>query len=176
MIFTATPLAGVYLIDVEPISDHRGFFARTWCNREFVERGLDANWMQCSVSYNRLRGTLRGMHYQREPAAEAKLVTCTHGAIYDVVVDVRAQSSTFRNWFAIELRGGGHRSIYVPRGCAHGFLTLTDDTELHYSISEFHAADAECGFRWDDPTFGIEWPSRPTVIASRDAEYPDFTI
>jgi len=174
MKFTPAPLSGAYLVEIEAASDERGFFARTWCTREFAERGLESQWVQCSISFNKKQGTLRGMHYQRSPAAEAKLVRCTQGAVYDVLADIRPESPTFRRWTAYELSAGDRRSVYIPTGFAHGFLTLTDDVELHYSISEFYKPEAASGFRWNDSAFGIEWPASPTVISTRDATYPDF--
>lgn len=174
MKFTAAPLAGAYLIEIEPASDDRGFFARTWCTREFTALELEAQWVQCSISFNRKQGTLRGMHYQCSPAAEAKLVRCTQGAVYDVLADIRPESPTYRHWVAYELSAGDRRSVYIPPGFAHGFLTLTDDVELHYSISEFYRPEMASGFRWNDSSFGIQWPDRPTVISQRDESYPDF--
>lgn len=174
MKFTAAPLAGAYLIEVEPAVDERGFFARTWCTNEFAAHGLESQWVQCSISYNQKQGTLRGMHFQRSPAEEAKLVRCTQGAVYDVIVDVRPDSPTCRRWAAYELTAANRSSVYIPPGFAHGFYTLTDDVELHYSISAFYQAEAAAGFRWNDSAFGIEWPARPSVISRRDDSYPDF--
>lgn len=175
MIFTALTLPGAHLIDLEPHEDERGFFARTWDRREFEAHGLNPRIEQCSVSFNRRRGTLRGMHYQAAPAKEAKLVRCTAGAIYDVIIDLRPGSATFTRWEAVELTGSNRRMLYVPEGFAHGFLTLADDTEIFYQISVAHRADLGRGVRWNDPAFGIVWPEPVTVISARDASFPDFT-
>jgi dTDP-4-dehydrorhamnose 3,5-epimerase len=179
MIFKETRLPGVFEIDFTPQEDERGFFARSYCWREFEEHGLDPRVVQCNVSYNRARGTLRGMHYQEAPNAEAKLIRCVRGALYDVAVDVRPRSATFRQWVGVELRaevGKAATMLYVPQGMAHGFLTLDDDTEVFYQMSEFYAPSAACGFRWDDPAFSIEWPEPVRVISERDRTYPDFAI
>lgn len=174
MIFTETGLAGAFLLDVEAHADERGFFARSWCQDEFAAHGLNPRLVQCSISRSRLNGTLRGLHYQAAPHAEAKLVRCTTGAIYDVVVDLRAGSPTRRGYFGAVLTAENHRSLYIPEGCAHGFLTLTADSEVLYQMSEFHHADAAGGVRWNDPAFGIAWPDSPVVISDRDSSYPDF--
>jgi dTDP-4-dehydrorhamnose 3,5-epimerase len=168
-------IEGAFVIDPEPVTDERGFFARTWCRREWQQRGLNGELAQCSISFNAKRGTLRGMHYQASPHAEAKLVRCTRGRIYDVIVDLRPGSPTFRQWAAAELGADDRRMLYVPEGCAHGFQTLTDATEVFYQISAFHAPDSQRGVRWDDPAFGIEWPDAPSrAISSRDRAFPDF--
>jgi dTDP-4-dehydrorhamnose 3,5-epimerase len=169
--FTETKLHGVYLIDPQRFDDERGFFARTWCEREFAARGLNPRLAQCSVSYNRRKGTLRGLHYQAAPHQEAKLVRCTRGAIYDVVLDLRPASATFRQWAAMELTAGNYRMLYVPEGCAHGFQTLEDDSEVLYQISEFYAPEFMRGVRWDDPLFAISWPLHVTSISPRDAAF-----
>ena len=177
LIFTETRLKGVFAIDLAPQPDDRGFFARSYCRREFEQHGLNPRVVQCNVSYNRHRGTLRGMHYQTPPDAEAKLIRCSRGALYDVVVDLREDAPTFRQWVGIELRaepGRPSRMVYVPEGFAHGFLTLEDDTEVFYQMSAFYAPDAARGFRWNDPAFGIEWPEPVRVISDRDRLYPDF--
>lgn len=174
MIFRETKLAGVFEISIEEHHDERGFFARTWCQREFEERGLDRRLVQCSVSVNARRGTLRGMHYQVMPYSETKLVRCTRGAIYDVVIDLRPESPTFRQWTGVELTPKNHLALYVPEGFAHGFISLEDDTEVFYQISEFFKPEAARGVRWDDPVFKIIWPARPQVISERDRTYPDF--
>ena len=174
MRFTATSLPGVYLVELEPRADDRGFFARTWCRREFAAQGLSDELVQCSLSFNRRRGTLRGLHYQVEPHAEDKLVRCTHGAIHDVVVDLRPGSPTFCRYVAVQLAATTHRALYVPRGCAHGFQTLADDTQVFYQMSEFHAPGAGRGVRWNDPRFGIVWPVADPILNARDASYPDF--
>jgi dTDP-4-dehydrorhamnose 3,5-epimerase len=176
MIFTETPLAGAYVIDVEQHADERGFFGRTYCAREFERHGLSSRLVQCSISYNRRQGTLRGMHYQAAQNAEAKLVRCTAGAIYDVVVDLRPGSKTLCEWFGVELTAENRRALFIPEGLAHGFLTLADTSEVFYQMSEFYAPDAARGVRWDDPAFGIEWPAPVAVISVRDSSYRDFRI
>jgi dTDP-4-dehydrorhamnose 3,5-epimerase len=174
MIFSPTALPGAYVVELEPHRDARGFFARTWCRREFAEHGLDAHLAQCSMSYNARRGTLRGMHWQTPPNEEAKLVRCTAGAIHDVILDLRPESPTYLKHVAVELSREDHRALYVPRGCAHGFQTLTDDSEVFYQISEFFAPEHARGIRWNDPAFGIEWPIPDPIILDRDNSYPDF--
>jgi dTDP-4-dehydrorhamnose 3,5-epimerase len=175
MIFTETPLKGAYVIDPERLEDERGFFARTWCQREFEMHGLDTAVAQCSISFNKKMGTLRGMHYQIAPHAEQKLVRCTAGIIYDVIVDLRPDSRTFRQWFATELSVDNRRMLYIPEGFAHGFLTLTDNTEVYYQISEYHVPDSSRGVRWNDPAFAISWPEQPRIVSQRDSAYADFT-
>jgi dTDP-4-dehydrorhamnose 3,5-epimerase len=174
MIFSPTSLAGAYVVELEPHRDVRGFFARTWCRREFQEHGLDAELAQCSISYNPRRGTLRGMHWQTPPSEEAKLVRCTTGAIYDVIIDLRPESPTYLKHVGVELSQGDRRALYVPRGFAHGLQTLKDDSEVLYQISEFFAPEHTRGIRWNDPTFGIEWPISDPIILERDNSYPDF--
>jgi dTDP-4-dehydrorhamnose 3,5-epimerase len=175
MIFRATEIEGVWIVEPERHEDERGFFARTWDTNEFAARGLNGRLVQCSVSYNRRRGTLRGLHYQAAPHEEAKLVRCTAGVIFDVAVDLRSGSATFCRWVGVELSAGNRLALYVPEGCAHGFLTLTDDTEVTYQMSEFHASEASRGVRYDDPAFAIEWPGEVVVVNERDRTYPDFT-
>lgn len=172
MIFTETKLEGVFITDIEPISDERGFFGRTFCTREFEEKGLVTEFVQCSVSYNKTKGTLRGMHFQAAPHEETKIVSCTKGAIYDVVLDLRPASNTFKQWVAVELSAATHRSLYIPKGVAHGFLTLQDNTEVYYQISEFYYPALSKGVRWDDPAFGMEWPSEADNISPRDLTFP----
>lgn len=174
MIFHETPLQGAYILELEKREDERGYFARSWCEREFRDHGLDARIAQCNISLNRKKGTLRGMHYQIRPFEESKLVRCTRGALYDVIVDLRPGSSTFANHLGVELTPDGGRMLFVPKGFAHGFLTLEDETEVFYMISEFYAPDQARGFRWDDPAFGIRWPGKVAVISARDRNYPDF--
>jgi dTDP-4-dehydrorhamnose 3,5-epimerase len=154
--------------------DERGFFARSWCREEFEAHGLDATVVQTSISYNRLRGTLRGMHYQVDPAPEGKLVRCVRGSIYDVIVDLRRGSSTYLQWAGVELSGANHRMLYIPPYLAHGFITLEDDTEVHYQMTAFHAPDCARGARYDDPAFAIEWPIPVQVIAPKDANWADY--
>ena len=172
MIFTAAPLSGAYLIDLERLTDERGFFARSYCSEEFAARGLAPELRQCSVSYNARKGTLRGLHYQGAPHEEHKLVRCTAGAIFDVIVDIRRASPTYRRWFGAELSFDNRRALFIPPGFAHGFLSLTDETEVYYMISVGHAPQFSRGFRWNDPAFGIEWPVPPAVISARDDGYP----
>jgi len=174
MIFEDTKLAGVVQISVERKSDERGFFARTWCVREFEERGLNPRLVQCSVSFNNQKGTLRGMHFQAVPHAEAKVVRCTRGAIYDVVLDLRPGSQHYKEWTALVLTAEERNMVYVPEGCAHGFLTLADNTEVFYQMSEFYTPGFARGVRWDDPAFKIMWPEAVEVISERDRTYPAF--
>lgn len=172
MIFHETGLAGCHLIEPEPVPDERGFFARTFCLEEFASRGLDFSVVQGSVSYNRHRGTLRGLHYQAAPAAEAKLVRCTRGQIWDVVADLRPDSATFAKWFAAVLAAENHLAVFLPKGVAHGFITLEDHAEVAYEISTTFRPECSRGIRWDDPILQIRWPEAPTVISERDAALP----
>lgn len=172
MILTETHLLGAFLIEPEPIRDYRGFFARVFCRSELAARGLCPDVDQCSVSFNAQRGTLRGMHFQVGAHAEDKIVRVTAGAIFDVIVDVRPQSATFRQWFGAELTAENRTALYVPKGFAHGFLTLVDATEVYYMISAPFAPGSGRGFRWDDPEVAISWPLAPAVISERDASYP----
>ncbi len=174
MIFTETPLLGAFVVEPEPIEDARGLFARTWCRREFEARGLETRIAQCSTSFNKRKGTLRGMHYQVSPAAETKIIRCTRGSLYDVILDMRPDSPTFTRHFAVVLTAENRKMLYVPTGFAHGFQTLEDDTELLYQISEFYAPDHARGVRWDDPVFGIRWPEDERTIVGRDRSYPNF--
>jgi dTDP-4-dehydrorhamnose 3,5-epimerase len=176
MIFTETELGGAYVIDLEPREDERGFFARAWCADEFAERGLTTRVAQSNVSFNRRQGTVRGMHYQAAPHAEAKLVRCTRGAIFDVIVDLRADSPTYKRWAGVELSADNHRALYVPEGFAHGYQTLVPETETFYQVSEFYAPAAERGVRWNDPAFAIDWPDPGSAFLSeKDAAWPNFT-
>jgi dTDP-4-dehydrorhamnose 3,5-epimerase len=168
----ATPLAGAFIIEMEPIADERGFFARTFCRATFAEHGLNPAIDQCSVSFNRARGTLRGMHFQIALAAEDKLVRCTAGAIFDAIVDIRPGSATGGQWFGVELSAANRRQLYIPKGFAHGFLTLVDETEVFYQISTPFVPTAARGVRWNDPAIGIAWPFAPIVVSARDAAYP----
>ncbi len=174
MIFERTALAGVFVVHMEPKVDERGFFARSWCREEVAGQGLETKLVQCSVSFNHRKGTLRGMHYQADPHWEVKLVRCTQGAIYDVVLDLRPESPTFRQSIGAKLSAANRKTMYVPQGCAHGFLTLEDETEVSYQISEFYHPDLSRGVRWDDPAFQIAWPGNVEVISDRDRSYPDF--
>ncbi len=172
MKFQETPLAGAYTIEMDRLEDERGFFARSFCAEEFAAHGLRPAMPQSSVSFNARSGTLRGLHYQAEPHAEDKLVRCTAGAIYDVIVDLRPHSPTTRHWFAVELSAANHRSLFVPKGLAHGFMTLREETEVLYMISVPYVAGLERGVRWNDPAIGISWPAAPSVVSARDAAYP----
>ena len=174
MKFTPTDLAGAWLVDVEPAADQRGFFARTWCRREFSDHGIDCDFVQASVSYNRSAGTLRGMHFQRAPHDETKLVRCVRGALYDVIVDIRPGSATYGRWIGVELSAENRRGLLVPQGFAHGFVTLEDDTEVFYQISAYYTPGHAGGLRYDDPALAIEWPIEPKVIADKDRRWPDF--
>lgn len=174
MIFTPTALAGAYLIDPQRSADERGFFARVYCAAQFALHGLATTLSQCSISYNARRGTLRGLHFQAFPHDEEKIIRCTAGAIYDVIVDLRADSATYRHWIGVELSATNHRSLYVPKGFAHGFVTLADGTEVSYMMSTPYVAGAGRGVRWDDPALSIAWPLAPVVIAARDAGYPSL--
>lgn len=175
MRFEQTLIAGVWIISPEPDEDARGLFARTFCALEFAAHGLSTQWVQCSVSYNRRAGTLRGMHYQVPPDGEAKLVRCVRGAVFDVALDLRTDSATFKRWVACELTSGSRCALYVPQGCAHGFQTLTDDAEVFYQISAFYRPESARGVRWNDPSFGIAWPPADRrVVSLRDASYADF--
>jgi dTDP-4-dehydrorhamnose 3,5-epimerase len=174
MIFNETKLKGAFVIDLDKRGDDRGFFARVFCREEFEEHGLNPFVAQANTSYSRNRGTLRGMHYQRPPHAEAKLVRCTRGVLYDVIVDLRADSPTFSEWIGVELSASNYRMLYVPEGFGHGFQTLVDDTEVTYLVSNFYAPHSEAGVRFDDPAFGIDWPVEVTVMSEKDKSWPDF--
>jgi len=176
MKFLPTGLNGAMVIEPEPLRDERGHFARTFCREEFRAHGIELTVVQCSVSFNVRRGTLRGLHYQAPPKAEAKLVRCTAGEAFDVIVDLRRGSPTFGRWFATELTAAGGRMIYVPEGFAHGFQTLRDDTELFYMMSESYSPPHARGVRWDDPQLGIRWPMAPTVMSARDRELPALDL
>jgi len=174
MIFIETKLAGAYIIKPELYQDERGFFARTWCQREFTQHSLNPHLVQCNISFNEKKGTLRGMHFQIPPYAEAKLVRCTMGAIYDVLIDLRPDSPTFREWVAVELTSQNRTMLYIPAGFAHGFQTLADQSEVFYQMSEFYHPESACGVRWNDIAFRIEWPISNMVISPKDIAYPDF--
>lgn len=174
MRFTNTPLPGACVVDIEPRPDERGVFARTFCEREFAANGLTKRFKQCNLSVNSRRGVLRGMHFQAAPHGEAKLVRCVRGAVYDVIVDLRSASPTFLQWFAVELTARNARALYVPDGLAHGFVTLEDDTELLYLMSEEYHANSARVVRWNDPAFSIDWPIKNPTLSARDATAPDF--
>lgn len=175
MIFSETRLKGAFVIDPERLEDERGFFARSWCEREFKDHGIETKFVQCNISFNKKIGTLRGMHYQAAPYEEAKLIRCTMGAIYDVIVDLRPNSLTYREWVYTELTSDNRRMIYVPKGFAHGFLTLTDNSEIFYMMSESYVHGFGRGIKWNDPVLGITWPAEVRVISSQDQSYPDFS-
>jgi dTDP-4-dehydrorhamnose 3,5-epimerase len=174
MTFLETKIPGAYEIRPEVFKDERGFFARSWCSKEFASQGLSPILAQCNISASTRKGTLRGMHYQIAPFSETKLVRCTRGSIFDVIIDLRAPSPAFKKWVGVELSASKHNMLYIPEGCAHGFLTLEDDVEIFYQMSEFYTPEAGRGVRWNDPAFGIEWPGEVNVIAERDRTYPDF--
>lgn len=175
MIFSETKLPGAFIIEVQRLNDDRGFFGRSFCSEVFAARGLNPTVAQCNVSFNREAGTLRGMHYQEVPHAEDKLIRCTRGRLYDVIVDLRRESPTFAEWIALELSEDSGRMLYVPKGCAHGFQTLEDNTEVFYQMTEFYHAESARGVRWNDPAFGIQWPEGFQVILSeRDRNWPDY--
>jgi dTDP-4-dehydrorhamnose 3,5-epimerase len=173
--FTPAPLEGAWIVDQERHQDMRGYFARTWCRREFTAHGLNPELVQCSVSFNVCRGTLRGMHWQASPHQEVKLVRCTRGSIWDVIVDLRPGSRSYLRHFGLELRADTGTGLYVPEGFAHGFVTLEDATEVFYQMSAFHEPAASRGARWNDPAFGIAWPVKEPILHPRDAGYADFT-
>ena len=174
MIFTALELAGVYLIDVEPHIDDRGSYARSWSAREFQMHGLNHQVVECGISQNPRRGTMRGLHLQAAPHGQAKLVRCSRGAIYDVVIDVRAESPTYCRWIAVDLSAERGSLLYIPEGCAHGFQTLADGTEVLYQMSAYHHPEAELGIRWNDPCFAIPWPVADVLISPKDRSHRDF--
>ena len=176
MKFIETPFKGAFVLELERSEDERGFFARIWCKNEFESHGLNSHLSQCSISFNKKKGTLRGMHYQVKPYEEAKLVMCTAGAIYDVIIDLRESSSTFKKWFSVELTSQNHRMLYVPEGLAHGFFTLEDNSEVFYLISEFYHPECANGVRWDDPAFNITWPAGKKIISPKDLKYPVFHL
>ncbi len=177
MILIATKLPGAFVIEPERFEDARGFLARAWSEREFAAQGLKLPAVECNISYNRRQGTLRGMHFQHAPHAQSKLVRCTRGALYDVIIDLRPDSPTYRQWLGVELTAENRRMLYVPEDFAHGFQTLVDETELYYQIGAVYVPAAADGVRWDDPAFRIEWPDndgRERIIIARDNQYPDF--
>lgn len=174
VIVSETGLGGAYVIDPELIEDERGFFARIWCQRELDAVGIKSRIVQCNISYNKKKGTLRGMHYQIDPAAEAKLVRCTMGAIHDVIIDLRENSPTYTKHYAVVLSAENRRTLYIPEGFAHGFQTLADDTEVFYQMSAYYSPQHARGVRWNDPLFGIVWPEDERIISERDRQYPEF--
>ena len=176
MIFNETELKGAYIIEIEKLTDQRGFFARSWCQNEFKDHGLTTRLVQANVSYNKKTGTLRGMHYQLSPYEETKLVRCTRGSIYDVIIDLRQDSLTYTQWIGVELTAENYNMLYVPKNFAHGFITLEDNTEITYQVSQFYTPGSERGIRWDDPAFGIDWPMKVKVISDKDKNWPDYKL
>lgn len=176
MIFTETKLAGALLVDLERFEDERGFFALSWSAAEFAARGLESELAECNVSFNRKKGTLRGMHYQAAPHGQVKLVRCTRGAIFDVIIDLRPESPTFKQWLSAELTAENQQALYVPKDFAHGFQTLTDNSEVFYQMSDPFAPESGVGVRWDDPVFGVVWPPGERTINDRDRIYPNFVV
>lgn len=174
MIFSETELKGAYIIKLEPLGDERGFFARSFCQKEFEEHGLNFGIVQCNLSYNKKKGTLRGMHYQIAPYEETKLVSCVRGAIYDVIIDLRESSPTYRQWFAVELTAENYKMLYISAGFAHGIQTLEDNTVVFYQMSEFYHPESARGVRWDDPAFGVKWPIKNHIISAKDRGFPDY--
>jgi len=174
MIFTPTELNGAYLVGLKRIEDVRGFFARAWCRKEFTDHGLNPDLEQINVAFSHRRGTLRGMHFQESPHAEAKLVRCTRGALYDVIIDLRPASPTFRRWLGVELTADNRQMLYVPEGSAHGYQTLADETEMYYQTTEFYVPQAARGVRYNDPAFAVKWPLPVAVISEADQKWPDF--
>ena len=174
MIYRETKLHGVFEVSLQPNTDERGFFARSWCRDEFEQHGLNPALVQCNISFNKKEGTLRGMHYQLAPKAEDKIVRCLRGALFDAIIDLRPDSPTFLKHFTIELTAENRTMLYVPKGFAHGFITLEPDTEAFYLVTEYYAPDRERGLRYNDPKFGIQWPLEPVVISDKDKNQPDF--
>jgi dTDP-4-dehydrorhamnose 3,5-epimerase len=174
MKFIRVPLEGAFVVEIEPVVDQRGFFARTWCAEEFRSHGLDPRLAQCGFSFNKRKGTLRGMHYQAEPHAEVKLIRCFAGAIYDVILDLRPASPSYCKWFGVELTASNGKMLYVPEGFAHGFETLADDTQVFYQMSVPYRPELARGVRWNDPLFDIQWPHRDAILSERDRSFPDY--
>lgn len=174
MKFTETPVHGAMIIELEKHEDHRGFFSRGFCKNEFEEHGLDHQIVQCNFSKSRKKGTLRGMHYQEAPYSEVKMVRCINGSIYDVIVDIRKDSPTYMKWFGVELADDNYKMLYIPKGLAHGFQTLQDDSVIFYMVTEYYNKEAEGGVRWNDPAFNIDWPLQVTEISEKDKLYPDY--
>ena len=175
MTFHETGLKGAYLVELERRVDDRGFFARSWCRREFAERGLDSDLVQCNISFNKVRGTLRGLHFQQPPHEEAKLVRCTRGAILDVIIDLRQDSPDFTRHYGVQLDCDNRLALFIPKGFAHGFQTLSDSTEVFYQMSDAYVPGAGAGIRWNDPRFAIQWPLPDPLLNERDRTWPDFT-
>jgi dTDP-4-dehydrorhamnose 3,5-epimerase len=176
MKFTETKLKGAFLVEIEKLTDDRGFFGRSWCRKEFDDHGLNSRLVQANVSFNRKKGTLRGMHYQIAPFQESKLIRCTRGAIFDVIIDLRLDSPTYKQWTGVELTADNYTMFFVPEDFAHGFQTLTDESEITYQVTQFYTPGSERGIRFDDTAFGIQWPLDVTVISDKDRTWPDFEV
>lgn len=176
MIFHETKLKGAFIIDIKKIEDERGFFGRSWCKKEFDAHGLNSNAVQANVSFNKKKGTLRGMHYQEAPYSETKTIRCTSGAIYDVIIDIRPDSETYMDWTGVELTEERFRMLYIPEGFAHGFITLKGHTSVHYMVTAFYTPGAERGIRYDDPAFNINWPVNPAIISEKDQNHKPFIV
>ena len=176
MIFTKTTVNDAYIVELDKREDHRGFFARTWDKNEFEEHNLNSNLVQCNVSFSKKRGTLRGMHYQKKPFEESKLIRCTKGKIFDVIIDLRTHSSTFKKWFGVELTQENYKMLYVPEGFAHGFQSLEDNSEIIYQVSEFYTPNSELGIHWNDPAFNITWPIEEKIITEKDNSWKVFDL
>jgi len=174
MIFKELELQGAYVIEIERIEDERGFFARSWCQREFADAGLKVDIKQANISSNIDKYTLRGMHFQKDPYQEVKIIRCTRGAIYDVIIDLRPNSKTYKKWVGVELTQSNYKMLYVPENFAHGYMTLEEDSEVMYFVSQFYTQAAEGGIRWDDPKIGIKWPVAPVNISEKDQSHSDF--
>jgi len=174
MIFEETKLKGAYIVEINKLGDERGFFGRSWCAKEFGEQGLNTNVVQRNTSFSKDVGTLRGMHYQVSPYEETKFIRCTKGAIFDVIIDLRQDSPTFKQWIGVELTADNYKMLYVPEKFAHGFYTIKEDSEVEYLVTQFYTPEAEGGCRWNDPAFGIQWPGEPTVISDKDRIHPLF--
>ncbi len=174
MIFTKTNLQGAYIIDIEKKEDNRGFFARTFCANEFADNNLESKFVQANTSFNYKKGTLRGMHYQKSPYEEDKLVRCTRGSIFDAIIDLRKDSPTYKKWFGIELSAENRKSLFVPKGFAHGYMTLEDNSEVTYLVTQFYTPDADSGIKFNDPAFNIEWPITPVLVSEKDLNHPEF--
>jgi dTDP-4-dehydrorhamnose 3,5-epimerase len=174
MIFTETKLKGAFEIEIKKLEDERGFFGRSWCANEMKEHGLNTNICQSNTSFSKKKGTLRGMHFQHDPYQETKLIRCTRGSIMDVIIDLRPSSPTFKQWIAVELTQDNYKMLYVPEDFAHGFITLEDNCEVTYLVTQFYTPGAEGGIRWNDPAFNIDWPIEPTVLSEKDANHPNY--
>lgn len=174
MLFAETKLKGAFVIEIKKLEDNRGFFGRSWCANEMAEHGLKSDIKQVNNSLSLKKGTIRGMHYQNDPYQETKLVRCTKGAIFDVIIDLRPHSPTYKQWIGVELNADNRKMLYVPEDFAHGFITLEDNCEVNYLVTQFYTPGAESGIRWDDPAFGIEWPIQPTIVSEKDQTHPNY--